>query len=177
MVAEFTAYFRVPAKYCRELKVIFDPDEIDPIILSEGITDPDKIYEIVTMEQPFGIWGVGERFTGKEIEISGKGTIFEVTSPFVFKRKDLPARVVATLDSGLKIVHMHFKRYMVRVIIRLSATDSLDNNALIAAKLVDAYIGKTPQAVFDLYPELMGGITDVYGNYIPYLEQHCWSFE
>lgn len=177
MTNEFIGYFKIPAKFCYRLNVRFDTDEVEPIIIAFGITDPNKVYEIVSLEKSFGIWEVADRFTGKAIELQGKGTVFEVTNAFVLKRKDLPGKVVATLPNGLKIVHMHFKRHMVKAIKRLSDSSSLDNNAIAAAKLTNAYIGRTRDSVLDAYPILTGGVTDNEGNYTPNLAYHTWSFE
>lgn len=177
MIKEFTAYLKVPSKYCNGLRLEFDPDP-EPIILDSGITDPDKVYEIVTLEKSFGIWSVGDRFTGKEIELSGKGTVFEITTNFVFARKDIPGKVVGKISANLYIVHVHFKRHFIKAILRLSNSINLDDNAIASAKLMNAYIGKTDTKVIEQYPD-QGDIINIGTPEEPImqrrLEIHEWN--
>lgn len=174
MSKEFTAYLGVPKRFCNGLTLEFDPD-LEPVILTEGITDPDKVYEIVSLEKPFRNWNVGDRFTGRSFTITGNGSVFEVTTGFVFKRKDIPGKVIAEATANLNIVHVHFKRHFIKAIKRLSESEELDNSSLAAAKLTNAYIGKTRQSVFNMYPALEGGTTDGEGNYTLNLPLHQWG--
>ncbi len=166
-----TAYFAVPARFVSGATSItsdFEDPELDPIC--DGNLDPTKYYEVVSIDIDFNSKNlrVGDRFTGKSINVTGKGCVKQLSSQWPLATKVLSGFVVGYADNGKAVVHVVLPPGLRGEIKNISGqVDPLSDAALEIAKLKNAFIGKTIFKVFEKFPEFLDG------RYRP----HHWSCE
>jgi hypothetical protein len=176
-----TAYWIVPARFTETyMQLNIEVPEVDPTPITSGNLDPEKYYEILTIDEDIyqGKKVVGDRFTGVSKDITGKGSVKEVSSVWPLKTTKFDAVVCATLADGRKIIHIVFKRHFVDQIKNLSGLeDPTDAQALLVARINDSHIGITRESVFAQFPELEGQVDNGDGTFTDILKHHRWTCE
>jgi len=71
----FTAYFVIPTGWVNQMQMTIDNGDV---LIDSGNLDSTKYYEVVSTVKDFPTYKVGRVFTGKNIDITGKGIVKEV---------------------------------------------------------------------------------------------------
>jgi hypothetical protein len=175
------AYFVIPAGLYSNNQVLIPEPTVSNVVISEGNLDPSKCYQIRSIELSFPNnkgYQVGDRFTGIGADITGKGTVSEVTGPYwIKKRKFDSSPILGTTNSGKVIVNLLLKPHWVKAAKQIIQGDAVTiEDQILAARLQNAYIGRTRASVIAAYPELDGGEL-IEGEWVYRLTKHEWSFE
>lgn len=156
-----SAYFKVPSGFMQKFHLVIDKGEVDDTIIDSGNLDPDKYYEIVSITAEFSpnfSFVVGDIITGISKDITGKGSVKEISSTYPLDENKFEAFDCGVTDLGKCIIHVNLKRHWIkqakRLIRLVNQTDFSTEVSRQILKIENAFIGWDEQSVFNMFPEM-----------------------